>query len=70
MTEMTAAYFDGKQASSNQLNSPLLDNNPGTAVHVPGAQGGLPKISAKNLCLKKPIGATTLLLYKCYVRFG
>jgi hypothetical protein len=44
---MTTAYFGNKQVGSNQLNIPIFGKHPGAAAYVPGAQGGMPKISTK-----------------------
>ncbi len=70
MPDMTAAYLGDKKVGSNELNSPIFGKHPGTAAHVPGAQGRLPKISAKNFYLKMETGATTLLLYIRCIRVG
>jgi hypothetical protein len=44
---MTTVDFGNKQVVSNQSNSTISGKDPGTAVYVPGAQGGMLKISSK-----------------------
>jgi hypothetical protein len=44
---MTTADFGNKQVVSNQVNSMIFGEDPGTAAYVPGAQGGMTKISSK-----------------------
>jgi hypothetical protein len=63
MTSMTAADFGDKRVVSNQLNSTIFGEDPGTAVYVPGAQGGMPKISSKNFRLKNEVSAALMILY-------
>jgi hypothetical protein len=45
MTLMTAEDFGNKQVVSNQLKLTKHREDPGTTAYVPGAQGGMPKIS-------------------------
>jgi hypothetical protein len=50
---MTTADFCNKQVDMNQSKLMISGEDPGTAAYVPGAQGGMPKISSKFIMSEK-----------------
>jgi hypothetical protein len=71
--ESCSVFFDivgNKQVGLNQLNLPIFGKHPGTAAHVPGAQGDCQKSPQKLVCLKNKNGTATILQYMRHIQFG